>query len=128
MSPKTEADLKDCHMVQTMHLNGGSEWFGYVYRCVEHPRLSRHDKYMRKDRSVASVWWADGVPCETLETALDAIQQPPVLTDEERAALELVPAEWADIRDQLEYRVGRSLADKGLVEWEHGKCRRRADG
>lgn len=126
IAPRTPADLKGCHMRQTMHLNGGSEWFGYAYQCVEHPRLQRLDRYLRKDRSVESTWSADGVDHVDLQAALDALQTPPVLTEDERAALARVPAEFVRLRDVLPYQMIKALDAKGLIEWsgEPGLWRR----
>jgi hypothetical protein len=41
---------------EAAHYNGGEEFFAYLHRCVENPRLSRFDRYQKKDRSVTSTW------------------------------------------------------------------------
>ena len=123
MSEKvTRESLKSCHMRETIHLNGGKEWFGYIHQCVEHPRLSRKDKYTRKDRGVHSTWRVDGIECTDLDAALDALAKPVVLTDEERTALTLwrddFPSAWAARGDN--YTMMRALSDKGLLNGKTG--------
>jgi hypothetical protein len=118
----TRETLATCHMRETMHLNGGKEWFGYIHQCVEHPRLSRRDKYTRKDRGVQSTWRVDGKECADLDAALDALAKPVVLTDQERAAL----TQWRDDSDAAwaarggNYEMMRALNDKGLLNGRSG--------
>ncbi len=111
-------------MWESAHLNGGREWFGYIFTCIEEPRLSRLDRYVRKTRSVTSTWRVDGVEMEDLAAALVAIKSPPVLT-EERAMLELVGDDWARPAEKNWPLRLWSLMAKGIVEWKGGKCRRR---
>lgn len=118
----TQDDLKSCHMRETVHLNGGKEWFGYIQQCVEHPRLSRLDKYTRKDRGVQSTWRVDGQDCTDLAAALEALSVPPVVTPEERAAL----LNWRDHFDaawaaRVEgYTIMKMLSNKGLLDGKRG--------
>lgn len=121
-APVTRESLATCHMRQTMHLNGGKEWFGYVHQCVEHPRLSRMDKYTRKDKGVQSTWRVDGADCADLGAALAALAVPVSLTDEERAAL----TRWRDDFDAAwasrggNYAMMRALDDKGMLNGKSG--------
>lgn len=118
----TREALAACHMRETMHLNGGKEWFGYIHQCVEHPRLSRKDKYTRKDRGVHSTWRVDGIECADLDAALAALALPVSLNDEERAALlqwrDDFAAAWA--ARGTNYAMMRALGDKGLVNGKSG--------
>lgn len=120
--PVTRETLATCHMRETMHLNGGKEWFGYIHQCVEHPRLSRKDKYTRKDRGVHSTWRVDGQECADLDAALAALSQPVVLTDDERDALiqwrDDFTTAWAARGDN--YAMMRALGDKGLIDGKTG--------
>lgn len=122
MGKLTKEDLAACHMRELMHLNGGKDWFGYVYQCVEHPRLSRKDTYTRKEKSVQSVWHVDGSECSDIDAALAALALPVVLTDEERAAL----VRWRDDFDTAwrsrvaNYAMMRALSDKGLLDGRKG--------
>lgn len=115
-------DLKACHMREAAHYNGGSKWFGYLHRCVEHPRLSRFDKYTREDKGVKSTWRVDGNDCATLDDALAALAIPAVLTDEERAAL----IEWRDDfegswgRRGVGYAMLSALTNKGMLDGRNG--------
>lgn len=118
----TRETLAACHMRETMHLNGGKEWFGYVHQCIEHPRLSRMDKYTRKDKGVQSTWRVDGQDCADLDAALAALALPVILTDEERVAL----TQWRDDHDAAwadrggKYAMLRALSDKGLLDGKSG--------
>lgn len=127
-------DLKKSKTRERMHLNGGS-WFGYIHQCVEYPRLSRFDRYVKKDRSVTSTWRVDGADVADLEAAVVALNLPPNVTLEERAALDLVPVEFTPARDvrtliggenrQHAIEVMTLLDNKGLIEYQDGKVRRR---
>lgn len=117
------------HMVEGAHFNGGKEWFGYRMNCVEQPRLSRMDRYTRKDRSVASTWEVDGVACADADAAWLALQAPPEVTQEERDALALIGDEPADLRDAIPYEMRHWLRAKGLIEYgPPGRCKRTPAG
>jgi hypothetical protein len=116
--------LQKCHMKESAHGHGTGMFF-YIHRCVEHPRLSRRDHYAKKDRSVTSTWRVDGEDVKDLAEAVEKLNRPPSLTDEERAILATVPDEWTDWRkEDLSAMRFYTLAEKGLVEWRDGKCRR----
>lgn len=139
--------LSGTHLRTIAHINGGSEWFGYRLRCIEYPRLQRLDRYMRKDRSVVSTWAVDGEGVENLAMAAEALNHPPVFTEDEIAALALVPDEFANLRHVQDLIAGHerepgtataspehgrafgllyALQDKGAVEL--GKSPDRTDG
>ena len=112
-------------MLQGAHFNGGKEWFGYRFHCIQQPRLSRMDRYTRKDRSVASTWEVDGVACADADAAWLALQTPPTVTQEEREALALIGDEPADLRDAIPYEMRHLLRAKGLIEYgPPGRCKR----
>lgn len=122
MTTITIDDLKGCKLQQTAHLTGQG-WFGYMHRCVEHPRLQRRDKYLKKDRSVSSTWFVDGVEVGTLAQAVEKLAEPPELTLNDIAGLGAVGTEFADIRKSVSFFVLYGLTDKGLIEWQAGACR-----
>lgn len=142
----TVALLAGTHLRTTAHLNGGREWFGYLFQCIEYPRLQRLDRYYRKDRNVVSVWKVDGQEVESLDAAAEALNVPPILTPEEAVALALVPDEFTNLRqvenliagcERLDgIRTSGAIADaitllhalrnKGAVEL--GKSPERSDG
>lgn len=117
----------DWTMRETAHLNGGKDWFGYKHQCIEQPRLSRLDRYLRKDRSVTSTWRVDGGDCASFEDALDQLESPPSMTIADLDAVsqftaaEMGKADFADF--QATYPALRTLADKGLVWWQAGRVR-----
>lgn len=123
----TPDDLRGCTLRHQAHLDGPrgkNGWFGDVKVCVQHPRLSRFDKCIRATRTVEVIWQVDWQPCESFEAAVAKLNEPPVLTDSEKATLEHVTDEWQDLRH-------RGMTDlvmlgyKGIIEWEDGKCRKR---
>ncbi len=120
----TTANAKDWHMREEQHHNGGAEFFAYLHRCIEQPRLSRFDRYDRKTRGVTSTWRADGVDHETMESAIEALNTAPVFDADELAFLATVPDEFADIREGIDWIVNDRVRNKGAVEWEKGRCRR----
>lgn len=124
----TVDDLKGCRMRHRAHLDGPrgpKGWFGDVRVCIEHPRLSRFDKCHRATRKVELIWQVDGEACASLDEAVAKLNEPPVLTDSEKAALESVTDEWQDLRRQGITADLLTLGYKGMIEWEDGKCRRR---
>lgn len=117
----TEADLLKCTMREVAHYNGGKEWFGYLHRCNQHPRLTRMDKYIRKTRAVESIWRVDGNSVTGLSQAAELLSTPYEPTPEELALLAEVPDEYARFEDR--HRFLR-LQDVGLIEFQKGACRR----
>lgn len=106
----------DWKMREGAHFHGGQEWFGYRYDCIQQPRLSRFDRYRRRDQSVTHTWMVDGLDCADAEAAWAALQVPPSLSDAERTFLMGVPDEpthWTNRSAD----VLRSLRDKGMVQW-----------
>jgi len=122
----TAETLKTCKMVQSMHFRGHG-FFGHMYRCIEHPRLQRMDKCIRKTRSVEVSWWVDGAQVADFDAAIAALNSPVVLTAAQQVLFDKVPAEWTDLRKDPAYPfdVMHALADKGVIEYESGKCRRK---
>lgn len=121
----TEADLLKCPMRQVSHVNGGKVFFGYIYRCNQHPRLTRFDKYIRATRAVEIEWRIDGKPVASLAEAAIALLTPYQATPEDLALLVLVPDEFTRLEDRVRF-VG--LAEVGLIEFRDGACRRTDTG
>jgi len=121
----TRETLKLVHMRQGAHYDGRG-FFAYDYRCVEYPRLKRHDRYEKKTRSVTSSWWVDGAQRASLDEAIAALNVPPEIAPADREALQHVPDDYADIRSHEKpgWEALHWLAEKGLIDWQHGKCRR----
>jgi hypothetical protein len=130
MTSITRADLERCHLDFSAHLDA-SGWFGEVHRCIEHPRLRRITRFSRRGR-VAKFepvsWLVDGKPTADLDEAVARLNEPVALKPEEETALEKVTDEYVDLRKVLDFRVRMSLADKGVIEFRDGKCRRRKEG
>ncbi len=117
-------DLKQCTMRQTIRLNGGSAWFGYVFACVEHPRLQRVDKCDRKTKKTTIKYQVDGEDVASLDQAAERLNAPPVVTQEMRAALDAIGSEYGDHRKSLGYSTLKKLENCGLIEWgDRGMCR-----
>ena len=106
--------LTRCHMREAMHLNGGSKFFGYVYRCVEHPRLTRRDIYDKNDKSVTSTWRVDGEDVADLAAAVERLNTPAVLTEDEVKALARIPTEFTNVR-AVEDIVAGCKAPEGAI-------------
>jgi hypothetical protein len=124
--------LKASKVRETMHFDGPrgrKGFFGYMYACVEFPRLQRKVTYWRGNRGTTIEWLVDGVKVgEALADAVVALNQPPVLTDAESAALALFsdePKHWKDM--DVSYEVLRALQDKGMVVAERGLVRLRKE-
>lgn len=120
----TLEDAKTWKMRESAHLNGGREWFGYIHTCIEQPRLSRFDKYLRKTKSVESTWRVDGEDAASLKEAIERLNTPPVFSEAELEVLRRVPDEYADLRRSADFPAIYFLRQKGAVEAEAGKCRR----
>jgi len=117
----TAIDLSACTMREEAHYNGGKEWFGYRHRCIQHPRLTRFDKYIRKTRSVESTFSVDGKLVANLEAAAQLLAIPYQPTPEDLELLRLVPDEWTRMEDRVRFV---HLQDFGLIEFKTGDCRR----
>ncbi len=117
-------DLKQCTMRQTIHLNGGSDWFGWVYVCNEHPRLQRIDKCDRKTKRTTIKYQVDGVDVASIDEAAEKLSAPPAITDEMRADLDAIGREYGDHRRSIGWARLNKLANCNLIEWgERGTCR-----
>jgi hypothetical protein len=121
----TEADLLSCTTHQSAHLNGGKEWFGYIHRCNEHPRLTRMDKYTRKTRGVESTWRVDGKPVANLAEAAELLSKTYQPTPDELKLLAEVPDEYTLLEDRVRFLP---LREVGLIEARDGMIRRTASG
>lgn len=93
----TVDDVNKSHLAERAHFTGHG-FFGYVKQCVEHPRLQRVEKCVRKTRAVEVTWQVDGQNVASLEAAVEALNVPVVLTDDEAEALDLVPPTFAGLR------------------------------
>ena len=117
-------DLKQCTMRETIHLNGGSAFFGWVLVCNEHPRLQRIDKCDRKTKKTTIQYQVDGENVASLDEAAERLSQPPTITDEMRADLAAIGPEYGDHRKTIKYERLKKLENCGLIEWgERGTCR-----
>lgn len=125
MGRLTAEDAKSWHMREAAHYNGGWEFFAYLHRCVEQPRLSRFDRYGRKDRSVISTWRTDGIDQPSLADAVEALNTPPVFDGEELAYLASLPSEWTrkTVPNTINWEVNERVTNKGGVEWMSGSYR-----
>jgi hypothetical protein len=119
------ADLQNCTMHEAAHYNGGKEWFGYLHRCNEHPRLTRMDKYIKKTRSTESTWHVDGKPVADLAEAAERLSTPYRPSAEELVLLAEVPDEYTRFEGRGRFLP---LRDVGLIEFQDGKCRRTPSG
>lgn len=117
----TEADLLACTTHEASHLNGGKEWFGYIHRCNQHPRLTRMDKYIRKNRSIVSTWRVDGKPVADLAEAATILSTPYQPNSDEIELLALVPDQFERLENRVRFLM---LSEVGLIEFKDGACRR----
>lgn len=121
----TEADLAGCTMHEAAHFNGGKEWFGFMLRCDQHPRLTRMDKYFRGTRKVESTWRVDGILVRDLAAATECLSKHYRPSAEEIELLKLVPDEWTRLEQRSRFLP---LREVGLVEFKDGDCRRTETG
>lgn len=118
------ADLKQCTMRETAHLNGGAEFFGCVLVCNEQPRLQRIDKHFRKTKTTTFQYQVDGENVASLDEAAERLSVPPLVTDEMRADLAAIGSKYGDHRKTIGYGRLKKLENCGLIEWgERGTCR-----
>lgn len=122
--------LEACKVRQTMHFDGPrgkNGFFGYMYACVEYPRLQRKVTYWRSNRGTTIEWMVDGTKVGTdLADAVPALNQPVALTEAETAAMALISDEgqhWKEL--DIAYEVLRALDDKGMIVAERGQVRLR---
>jgi hypothetical protein len=120
-----ELDASKWTLREAGHFNGGKEWFGYLMRCDQQPRLARFDRYSRRDKSVTSTWRVDGRDVRSLADALGELAHPPRLTIGEISVLVAVGTEPADLRRVHPYETMSALRDKGAIAYgPPGRCRR----
>ncbi len=125
MEKLTKADAANWRMREAAHYNGGKEFFAYMHRCVEQPRLSRFDKYIRKTQAVESTWRTDGVDYPSTDAAIEALNTPPAFDEEELSFLAACPEEWTKKGPpgSINWEVNQRVVDKGAVEWQRGEYR-----
>jgi hypothetical protein len=122
---------------ESQHAMGSRGGIGRGYRYVKYPRLKRIDRWWANPQELERRWFVDGVEYETLEPALAALNIPPVLNPEEKAALERIPDEyvpyhaiWAEIAGEpvpqiiehgtaveRAYMLLESLRNRGMIEF-----------
>lgn len=143
----TAADLEGESFRNDAHYNMGKAGYGYGYRSINYPRLRFIDKTYRQEQRTTRTWYVDGAECPSYEDAIEALNKPPVLTDEEKATLEKIPQEFVDARKLANTLAGceregarlepgtphysvrlilTSLHDKGVIEY--GRNPERSDG
>lgn len=112
---------------QSDHYNGGKEWFGYGGECRQHPRIYLLTRSIRATRTTEYEYSVDGEKVPDLATALERVQSPPVLNDDERQHLALVPEDWSESHAWKNwpggYSVAHSMRRKGLIEAGDGRIR-----
>lgn len=99
----TKADIGVAPFRGDVHYNMGDKGHGYGFRCERYPRLrftERHYKPSRKhpDGLNTTTWYVDGAEVASLDAAIAALNQPTVLTDDEKAMLALIPDDWQSLR------------------------------
>ncbi|KAB1068830.1 hypothetical protein [Methylobacterium planeticum] len=111
-----------------------------MFQAVDHPRLTQIMRTWPDEGRSEAFWLVDGVPVIDLDEAIEAIDVPPALSAEELDVLDQVPREWTtpdDLRaivtaglshaaGYARVRLLRALANKGLLEIEDDKIRRRS--
>jgi hypothetical protein len=112
---------------QSDHYNGGREWFGYGGECRQHPRIYLLTRSFRSSRTTEYEYSVDGEKVRDLAAALERIKSPPIVADDERAALHLVSTDWSERHAWKSWEGGYSMAHqlrrKGLIEADDGRIR-----
>lgn len=129
----TAETIAEWKMRERAHYNGGKEWFGYGYQCVENPRLYRIDRYKKATRSVESEWQVDGAKCADIAECAARLNSPPLLTDDEFAMLNVVQPGFVSRAELKRIEAYASFDDpmhilhyldrKGCIEWQSGSVR-----
>jgi len=146
----TRADIEQATFEYVTHYNMGyvddpdpnvnrHKGYGYGFRCVEFPRLGFIDcVHTLDDGGATRTWNVDGSDVASLEAAIEALNVPPVLTDDEQRILARIPPEFTDLRELEDKLAGvrrpkggimpdtphahvmdrlRALQDKGMIEY-----------
>lgn len=146
----TRADIERSTFEYVAHYNMGfvedpdpnidrHKGYGYGYRCIQFPRLGFINRvYTLDDGGAARTWSVDGADVASLEAAVEALNIPPVLTEDEQRILAQVPPEFTDLRELEDKLAGvpnpegaimpdtpharvlrwlKALQDKGMIEY-----------
>jgi hypothetical protein len=126
MTDFTTEDSRSWSMREEAHYNGGKEFFAYLHRCIQQPRLSRYDRYERSDRSVKSTWRVDGIDQTDFDTAVSALNIAPTFSKAECELLATISDDPADRRKEMiaAYEPWNGLKEKGAIEWQSGRVHR----
>lgn len=112
----TDEDLAGKQWRNSMHMNLGGGSYGYGYRSVLWPRCGYLDFGYRGKRAEKEgcasrrVWTLDGAPVDSKEAMMAGHAEPPVLTEREQKVLDLMPDEFAPLRE-TEKRISEALGD-----------------
>ena len=122
----------------TALINNGPDGGGRVYTSVQRRRLA-FIAVSSRERGESQTWLVDGVPRASRDDAEQALQQPPVLSEDEQAMLANIGPEWRSgnaliggaehagiLPDTPEARNSAALTtltDKGMLEWRDGMVR-----
>lgn len=66
----SDLDLSELTFKEDVHYNGGKEWFGYGWTCVQEPRITMIRRYFRKTRTSKDEWRLDGNPVVDAQAAV----------------------------------------------------------
>jgi hypothetical protein len=146
------SDLMNAIYRQSAHYNMGRSGYGYGYECEKYPRVMFIDRTFRPckehpDGATTRTWYIDGAEVASIEAAAEALQKPPMLSDDERRVLALLPDTFEPLRRVEDDLAGverpsggimpdtphsrvlgwlHSLRAKGMIEY--GKQPDRSDG
>lgn len=132
----TAADIEGAECFSDAHYNmgfderGRQKGYGYGYRFTKYPRLQFIDRaYYNTENRHTRTWYVDGLECADLAAAIEALNVPPVLTDDEKAALERIPPEFMSYRGLIDQLAGGKNPDGAIMpDTPHSKAHHLIDG
>jgi len=75
-SPITKDDLKKCGTTLLMHLNLGRQGSRTLKQCIEYPRLTIADCFLKKERRAERKFLVDNIECASLDEAVSRLNEP----------------------------------------------------
>lgn len=132
----TAADIEGAECFDDAHYNmgfderGRQKGYGYGYCFTKFPRLRFIDRtYKTEGNRRTRTWYVDGAECACLEAAIWALNEPVVLTKDEQAALERIPAEFVSYRRMVDQLAGCEKPEGAIMpDTPHSKAHHLIDG
>jgi hypothetical protein len=124
------ADIEGAECVEDAHYNmgyddeGRQKGYGYGHSFTSFPRLRFIDRVYKTERNRRTrTWYVDGTECADLAAAIEALNKPAILTEDEQAALALIPSEFVSYREMIDRLAGCEKPDGAIMpDTPHSKA------